>query len=131
MDRLSTYAQRESDTVSAEDRQKAEEDAVSKMLEKVDLNATTDGTPAPAEAKTKEPEVNGAAQEESTPATENAASESVTVNGDGVAKDTKPEVGDVLLFEIFYDQVVNLVKTRSLPIQDTMALLTSLVNLAL
>ena len=38
---------------------------------------------------------------------------------------------DVKLYDIFYDQVVNLVKTRALPIQDTMALLVSLVNLAL
>lgn len=40
-------------------------------------------------------------------------------------------LADVKLYEIFYDQVINLVKTRELTIQDTMALLTSLVNLAL
>ena len=131
MDRLSTYAQRESETVSAEDREKAEEDAVTKMLEKIDLNLTTDSTPVPAATKPKEPEINGPIRDETPPAVQNTAPESVAVNGDDVAKDSKPAVGEVLLFEIFYDQVVNLVKTRSLPIQDTMALLTSLVNLAL
>ena len=35
------------------------------------------------------------------------------------------------LYEIFYDQVVNLVHAQRLPIQDTTALLVSLANLAL
>ena len=52
---------------------------------------------------------------------ENTASKS---SGKGIASSIK-------LYEIFYDQVVNLVKTRGIPIQDTIALLVSLVNLAL
>ncbi|KIW12192.1 hypothetical protein PV08_09468 [Exophiala spinifera] len=128
MDRLSTYAQRESESSSEEDRRKAEEEAAIRMLEKIDLNQ--DAKPAPA-AEPASPNTNGTEpkspseshpveSEPSTPATP-------ATNGDKTANG----VGDVRLFEIFYEQVVSLVKTRSLPIQDTMALLTSLANLAL
>jgi len=66
-------------------------------------------------------------------ATEPTSEAATAVNGDEAASKSSrtPSVGDVKLFEIFYDQVVNLVKARGLSIQDTMALLTSLVNLAL
>ena len=136
MDRLSTFAQRESENVSPEDKQKAEEEAAVGLMEKMQIS------------KDKKPEL---AQEDSEPAsstqtngtkTEKTPSESnesiiseatTAVNGEGAAsKSSKPpSVTDVKLYEIFYDQVVNLVKTRGLSIQDTMALLTSLVNLAL
>ena len=38
---------------------------------------------------------------------------------------------NIKLYEIFYEQVVNLVNAQRLPIQDTTALLVSLANLAL
>jgi len=44
---------------------------------------------------------------------------------------TKGIPGNVKLFEVFYEQVVHLVGMQRLPIQDIMALLVSLVNLAL
>ncbi len=133
MDRLSTYAQRESGEGSAEEQRKAEEDAVIRMLEKVDLNKESKPAPAaPAEPDT--PKTNGSEPKSPTEETQTQATESESptpaassVNGDK----TGSGVGDVRLFEIFYDQVVSLVKTRGLPIQDTMALLTSLANLAL
>ena len=132
MDRLSTYAQREAEATSAENKQEAEESAVSQLLEKVKLSDALDPKAAEAIPAT----TNGQGVDEST--TSNVADEtkvtqpeSVTVNGTDASKSNKPGIGEVLLFEIFYDQVINLVKTRTLPIQDTMALLTSLVNLAL
>ncbi|ETI24161.1 hypothetical protein G647_03530 [Cladophialophora carrionii CBS 160.54] len=133
MDRLSTYAQRESaEGLSDEDKRKAEEDAAVRMLEKIDLNQ--DSKPAPPAAEPETPATNGtdlksptesetADSQAATPVTPSAPA---ATNGDKAAG-----VGEVKLFEIFYDQVVNLVKTRGLPIQDTMALLNSLANLAL
>ncbi|KAI1622131.1 vacuolar protein sorting-associated protein 35 [Exophiala viscosa] len=129
MDRLSTYAQRESEGVSTEDKRTAEEEAVARMLEKVDLNQ--DSKPAAPSADAETPKTNGAdskVPEEAQPADSEPAT-SVTPSTNGEKKNAG--VADVKLFEIFYDQVVSLVKTRGLPIQDTMALLTSLANLAL
>ncbi|KAK5233764.1 retromer complex subunit Vps35 [Exophiala xenobiotica] len=128
MDRLSTYAQRESEEASAEDKRQAEEEAVTRMLEKIDLNE--DSKPAPA-ADSDTPKTNGT-ESKSPTESQSAESEPATPatpvpNGDK----TTAGLGEVKLFEIFYEQVVSLVKTRGLPIQDTMALLTSLANLAL
>lgn len=128
MDRLSTYAQRESESASAEDKRKAEDDAAIRMLEKVDLNQDSKVAPA---AEPESPKTNGTDPKSSTetqpPKPELATPAAPEANGEKES----PNVGEVKLFEIFYDQVVNLVKTRGLPIQDTMALLTSLANLAL
>ncbi|EXJ93691.1 hypothetical protein A1O1_02083 [Capronia coronata CBS 617.96] len=132
MDRLSTYAQREAEGSSAEEKRKAEEDAAIRMLEKVDLNK--DSKPSATAATTADqetPHTNGnepksptdSQPTESEPLTPATTATNGEKSGSGIA--------DVKLFEIFYDQVVNLVKTRGLPIQDTMALLTSLANLAL
>ncbi|KIW99344.1 uncharacterized protein Z518_11332 [Rhinocladiella mackenziei CBS 650.93] len=128
MDRLSTYAQRESEGAPAEEKRKAEEEAAIRMLEKVDLNH--EPKPAPA-AEPEIPKTNGTDPKSPTE-TQPSESEPATpatpaTNGDK----TGSGIGDVKLFEIFYEQVVNLVKSRGLPIQDTMALLTSLANLAL
>lgn len=128
MDRLSTYAQRETESSSEEEKRKAEEEAAIRMLEKVDLNQ--DAKPAPA-AEPETANTNGT-EPKSPPEPQPVESEPTTpatpaTNGETPAAG----VGEVRLFEIFYEQVVSLVKTRSLPIQDTMALLTSLANLAL
>jgi vacuolar protein sorting-associated protein 35 len=130
MDRLSSYAQRESsEPASDEDKKKAEEDAIVLLMEKVALEQQKAADAPPKD----ESETNGEDTESQT--TKETEPESETpqeldsvepVNGD-----TSKGAGDVKLYEIFYDQVVNLVKTRGLSIQDTMALLTSLVNLAL
>lgn len=126
MDRLSTFAQRETDTASTEDKQKAEEEATIKLLEKVKLEKETKPEP-PAEPDTAQ--TNGSKSE--TPAIESESQDSpkptAAVNGEA----SSSGIADIKLFEIFHDQVLNLVKTRGLSIQDTMALLTSLANLAL
>lgn len=130
MDRLSTYAQRESEAASTEEKQAAEEEAVTKLLEKVDLNKESKPEPvtAPETSNTngtdaKSPTESQPTEEPATPATPSTPA----ANGEK----SSTNIDDVKLFEIFYEQVVNLVKTRRLPIQDTMALLTSLANLAL
>ena len=132
MDRLSTYAQREAEATSTENKEEAEEIAVSKLLEKVNLSDAS----GPKAAEAIPATTNGQGVDESTTSnvtdeTKVTEPEAVTVNGNDASKSNKSGIGEVLLFEIFYDQVINLVKTRALPIQDTMALLTSLVNLAL
>lgn len=135
MDRLSTYAQRETDGVSAEDKEKAEEEATIRLLEKVDLseNATAEpvGDAAASKPNGTEPKSPSETQpaEPAQPEAETPASPTATQTANG--DKSSANVGDVKLFEIFYEQVISLVKTRGLPIQDTMALLTSLANLAL
>ena len=134
MDRLSTYAQRESaEGVSDEDKQKAEEEAAIRMLEKVDLNQDSKLAPSTTTAPAVEPSTpttNGA-EVKSTTETQPTESEPATPSTPATNGEKAAGVGEVKLFEIFYEQVVSLVKTRGLPIQDTMALLTSLANLAL
>lgn len=131
MDRLSSYAARESETT--EDpivKQKAEEEAVTRLLEKLKVseNAKAEETAQPAtvqENGTKSEQPSEAPEEPAKPSEETPAT-----NGEnGVVKTGIP--ADIKLYEIFYEQVVNLIKTRGLPIQDALALLVSLVNLAL
>jgi vacuolar protein sorting-associated protein 35 len=150
MDRLSAYAARESEVYPVEDRQKMEDEAIAKLLEKVRLDQ---------EKKSVSPEEPGAPEkkdEESTEA-EGAAPETSTKEPDAEASPTTAEVKEpsepvngsyhvpedksdnksrgipesIRLYEIFFEQVMNLVNAQHLPIQDTTALLVSLANLAL
>jgi vacuolar protein sorting-associated protein 35 len=131
MDRLSSYAAREAETSTDPDTKKQrEEDAVTKLLEHLKVSEETKDEP-------KEDGEAPAAQENGvekttneTPETTKPAEEEPATNGNG--EDKKPTAPqDVKLYNIFYEQVVNLIKSRGLPIPDTMALLVSLVNLAL
>lgn len=125
MDRLSTYAQRENESQqpetkeAKESKQKAEEEATVQLLEKLQLEKD--------KPKEEPKKTNGEAVEGEASSSQEQPQPSISQEN-GEATD---DVGGVKLFEIFYDQVVNLVKTRALPIGDTMALLTSLINLAL
>lgn len=135
MDRLSSYAAKEAEgAAEPEAKKQSEEEAVTRLLEKLELAKETKATESKEESSAKEPEDKSAENglEESTKedsgSLEPAQQESKAENGD----DTKPGIpAEVKLYDIFYDQVVNLIKRRALPIQDTMALLVSLVNLAL
>ncbi|CAG8939615.1 unnamed protein product [Penicillium salamii] len=135
MDRLSSYAAKEAEGVAEpEAKKQSEEEAVTRLLEKLELAKETKAAESKEESSAKEPEDKSAENgtEESTKedsgSAEPAQQESKAENGD----DTKPGIpAEVKLYDIFYDQVVNLIKRRALPIQDTMALLVSLVNLAL
>ena len=130
MDRLSTYAQRESEAASTDDKQAAEEAAVIKLLEKVDLDKETKPEPAKEPQPSNTNGTDAKSPTESQPTEEPATPETPTTPAANGGK-ASANIDDVKLFEIFYEQVVDLVKTRGLPIQDTMALLTSLANLAL
>ncbi|RHZ74437.1 hypothetical protein CDV55_106910 [Aspergillus turcosus] len=144
MDRLSAYAARETEsTADPEIRKQNEEEAVTKFLENLKIEEETKKAEAAAtqEAPTGTAQENGVEQPSTEPSKEPSkdtnepeveppkGEQISNVNGE---RDAKPGVpADVKLYAIFYDQVVNLIKTRGLPIQDTMALLVSLVNLAL
>ena len=131
MDRLSSFAQRDQEASSLEEKKKAEEEATVKLLgnlriskEKKDKEAKT--------AASENAQANGTTGEEShEPASSSDQADGVPTNGETPKVDDKASVADVPLYEIFYKQVLDLVKTRGLSIQDTMALLVSLANLAL
>jgi vacuolar protein sorting-associated protein 35 len=143
MDRLSAYAARESEILPAEDLQKMEEGAIAKLLEKIRLDQEKrPEEQARVESKDGEStETDGAAAPEALPnipaepepnTTEDEASRE-HVNGTKPVPDKKsrgiPE--SIKLYEIFFEQVINLVNAQHLPIHDTTALLVSLANLAL
>jgi vacuolar protein sorting-associated protein 35 len=123
MDRLSSYAIRDADQANDPTKKKEqEEEAVTKLLENFKLAEDKKAEKASAE----QTEENGAAPEEPVTAPENATKSPEEQGANGVKGSTETK-----LYETFYEQVVNLIKTRGLPIQDTIALLVSLVNLAL
>ncbi|KAH8662874.1 vacuolar protein sorting-associated protein 35 [Tricladium varicosporioides] len=146
MDRLSSYAARESEAHPTEDREKREEEAIAKLAERVKLNEEKKAAqPAPTEANGEQPpsETNGTGEEaskDSEPAqpevpapNDEPESKPEPANGADGTEDPKsrgiPE--SIKLYEIFFEQVMNLVNAQHLPIQDTTALLVSLANLAL
>ncbi|OJD19452.1 hypothetical protein AJ78_00626 [Emergomyces pasteurianus Ep9510] len=129
MDRLSSYASRDSENnETPEGKKKAEEEATVRLLEKLRLAKEDANTEASGENKndgTEEPS-------KETDAAESVGQEPSPVANGGDERASKPKLPvDIKLYEIFFDQVVSLVRTRNLPIQDTIALLVSLVNLAL
>lgn len=145
MDRLSDYAERESQNESDEDRGKMEEEALAKLLEKVKLGVSgaAQGPSAPQEESEApqngdHPESDAESRTETLgkdnePAPSVAETEATAVNGDESqpAKKRRGIPENVPLYEIFFGQVKNLVEAQRLPIQDTIALCVSLTNLAL
>ncbi|KAI1196724.1 vacuolar protein sorting-associated protein 35 [Nemania serpens] len=150
MDRLSAYAERESQQNGTDNKAKLEEEALAELLEKIrigkeqqdakvaptaDSATETNGdqsngqSAADTEASSLAVDADaGASADAETPIPENAQDQSTP------APDTERERGipqDVKLYEIFFEQVNNLVSAQHLPIQDTIALLVSLTNLAL
>lgn len=134
MDRLSTYAARDAETsADPETRKQSEEEAVTKLLQNLELSKETqkekekeEEEAAGGEENVQENGVEQASKdtEESTKKPE----EEQAANGEG----PKPGVpAEAKLYDIFYEQVINIIKSRGLPIQDTMALLVSLAQLAL
>lgn len=133
MDRLSAYAARETETRPVEEQSKLEEEGLAKMLEEMRLLKENAQATVPEREETTQ---------DAAPTDDTAESESVTAPVKG---ETTAEVGDdeetqhpgrgipesVKLYDIFFDQVHNLVNVQHLPIQHTTALLVSLTNLAL
>ncbi len=142
MDRLSSYAAREAESESPEDRKQTEEEATSKLMEKLRVSQETKEIEAKADGvnskKTNGNQVNGDHPPESTSIKVDGqppkdVDPSAPSQGDQGPPSTRsrgiPE--DVKLYEIFYEQVVNLVNAQRLHVQDTIALLVSVSNLAL
>ncbi|PGH23365.1 hypothetical protein AJ80_02618 [Polytolypa hystricis UAMH7299] len=144
MDRLSSYATRDSNGDDLETKKKAEEEATVRLLEKLRISKeeaakSAKAPPPPAEPEPSEVRENGThkeGEEEEGPSKEEdkppEPTEIPTTEDNVESEESKPLLpNNVKLYEIFYEQVLNLVKSRGLPIQDTIALLVSLVNLAL
>ena len=138
MDRLSTYAAREAESEAPEDRQQNEEEATTKLLEKLQIAKETKTPEAKPDGGDKH--INGERtngdQPSENPAQEADSQPSKEVSAEVVTEKAPPKTnrgipGDVKLYEIFYEQVLNLVSAQRLHIQDTIALLVSLSNLAL
>ncbi|ORY60275.1 vacuolar protein sorting-associated protein 35, partial [Pseudomassariella vexata] len=148
MDRLSAYAERESQEEVDEDKAKLEEEALAELLHKVRLGKEQQEPKSEPEESSvdsnRDEHTNGNSAE---PADRNVAessfeatpsvvdTETTAADGDDTSeKSAEKQRGippDVKLYEIFFDQVNNLVSAQHLPIQDIIALLVSLTNLAL
>ena len=141
MDRLSSYAARESESEPQENRQKSEEEATVRLLEKLKLSKESKNQETKSDT-TDQQKPNGEQVNGDKPSdapvedhTEQTKKDSETSQESQHGKDPPgrnngiPE--NVKLYEIFYDQVVHLVGAQRLHIQDTIALLVSLTNLAL
>lgn len=145
MDRLSSYAARESETESSEDRKQSEEEATLRLMEKLRLSKENEKSEEKADgiksSQTNGEQTNGdqsvvkseeAAQKTEEEQSKDAGSEDITENGDKApSRRNKGIPENVKLYEIFYDQVTNLVHAQRLQIQDIVASLVSLSNLAL
>ncbi|KAG9091386.1 Vacuolar protein sorting-associated protein 35 [Ceratobasidium sp. UAMH 11750] len=137
IDRLASYAAREAENEDPEEVRKQEEAAAKRLAEKVrrareaNGNGVSPTSPVGADGnewgKSSVDGLNG-----------NTASSVVVEEGKGKEKEGAPPKKfrgipeDVRLFEVFWQQVVELIKARpDLSIQDITALLVSLINLAL
>jgi vacuolar protein sorting-associated protein 35 len=137
MDRLSSYAQREAETESPEQRKKTEEESIAQLLEQMRIakeKKAAEPEPSLAQQNGDATETPSAAEETPTDASSATAvsttdTEATETDGDVEKKRGIPS--NVKLFEIFHEQVQTLVKMQRLPIQDTIGLLVSLANLAL
>jgi vacuolar protein sorting-associated protein 35 len=148
MDRLSSYAASESESTPAQDKQKMEEEAVAKLLEKVRIyqdKKPEQPVPSPVESNGDAPasKTNGASGDapkkpeavaQPTKKPEESDDSTEPANGTDVVSSADTSRGipeNIKLYEIFFEQVMNLVNAQHLPIQDITALLVSLANLAI
>lgn len=141
MDRLSDYAERESQDEASEDRAKLEEDALVTLLDQVKLRQEqpepTRIEPAPAigsngdhsEAEASPNAEDQLAETEAAPL--EAETDAKAANGEVAPTKHRGIPDNVALYEIFFGQVTHLVEAQRLAVQDTIALLVSLTNLAL
>ncbi len=143
MDRLSSYAQRESETESPEQRKKNEEESIAQLLENLRIakeKKAAEPEPEPAAAPAQQNGDSSEAQSNSEDDTAASSTTAASTTETLTSETTEAEVAtekrrgipnNVKLFEIFHEQVQTLVKMQRLPIQDTIGLLVSLANLAL
>jgi vacuolar protein sorting-associated protein 35 len=146
MDRLSSYAQREAESESPEQRKKTEEESIAQLMEQMRIakeKKATEPESALAQQNGDAPETSesepgaedqsegASTTETSTEASTNPDTENEPTDADGDIEKRRGIPNNVKLFEIFHEQVQTLVKMQRLPIQDTIGLLVSLANLAL
>ncbi|GAA5980497.1 hypothetical protein JCM11641_003413 [Rhodosporidiobolus odoratus] len=154
IDRLAAYAAREAENESPEERKRGEEEAARKLVEEVRKRRKANAAAASGRAvdektgteEEEEKEGWGAAVNALPPSHSTAAVAGETEGDDGKIEGRTPHrIGedgqvkkfrgipeDVKLFEVFWEQVVGLIKARpDLSIQDITALLVSLANLSL
>ncbi len=142
MDRLSSYASRESESEPPADRQRTEQDAVAKLFGDLNIVQETKRKEAEKEqAAAEQPngeQANGERQKEFTkdsnddpPMQEEEAALPDANSDHNSAKKYRGIPDNIKLYEVFYGQVTNLVNAQRLHIQDTIALLVSLAKLAL
>lgn len=132
MDRLSEFAERET-TEKSPEQGELEAEALAKLLEKatmVDAEAKKDDGEAKEENADKDADQDDEAKDD---AAKDDAAETDKANGsEANGKDADAtDSSNVQLYEVFFAQVKNLVEAQHLPVQDTIALLVSLQNLAL
>ena len=127
IDRLASYAAREAETEDPEETKRQEEAAAKRLAERVrtqKARAKENGIRSP--GTTTDDTWGGSPQAEQAPP------ESAPPVIDGPPKRFRGIPEDVKLFEVFWFQVVELIKARpDLLIQDITALLVSLTNLSL
>ncbi|PNS15824.1 Vacuolar protein sorting-associated protein 35 [Sphaceloma murrayae] len=135
MDRLAAYAARESEAEEPEKKREGEEEATRRLLEKLKLAKEAKSKPAAADSTA--PQENGkptngdAAPSEEGASSQEQSEEASAPQTNGNAPKVRGIPDNIKLFEVFYEQVMNLVSMQRLPIQDITALLNSLINLAL
>lgn len=144
MDRLSAYAERESESEPEEDRKRSEEEATTQLLDKLRISKESKTVDLKDDKATAE-QTNGETTNGDKPVSENLEDTHESTNEPEATQTASAEVSsekakkrrsrgipeDVKLYEIFYGQVTHLVHAQRLPIQDTIALLVSLAHLAL
>lgn len=139
MDRLSSYASRESESEAPDDRQQNEQEAVARLLK--ELRISNDAKQETTEKQQTAPEqldgdrVDGETEEGvSKGYGDEQATDSDQPLTNGAPKLPRKNRGipdDIKLYEVFYSQVTNLVNAQRLHIHDTIALIVSLANLTL
>ncbi|KAF8185072.1 vacuolar protein sorting-associated protein 35 [Mycena galopus ATCC 62051] len=144
IDRLAAYAAREAESEDPEETRKQEEAAARRLAERVRFQRArarengVNGAPVSTEANAwgVAPQSPPPAESQAAPAT--PAVTDGTVNGDtpvasaSTVRKFRGVPEDVQLFEVFWQQVVELIKARpDLSIQDITALFVSLTNLSL
>lgn len=138
MDRLSAYASREAESETPEDKKKAEEEATVRLLEQLKIAKEKKPVEAPKQQNGEQQDGENPAKDDASIVTDTTAVASTSEEtpleaalSDDTSKKTRGIPENVKLFEIFHEQVASLVRLQRLPIQDTIAMLVSLANLAL
>ena len=146
IDRLASYAAREAENEDPEETKRQEEAAAKRLAERVQsqkLRAKENGIRSPNMSATAGADLWGGGDGGDAVSTVSSASATITTGSEEKALDEKAAVPgspkrfrgipeDVRLFEVFWHQVVELIKARpDLSIQDITALFVSLTNLSL